>query len=212
MEARKFPEPIASEPWPQGQYGERCPALRIAFIGAAARRHRGDGDAERLARTHETHVLPRTHRGCVGSTQRRFAGDRTQPGVLPIHSKRASGGTGCPPWKPFARAFPVPRSIHFHPPLDSKRFATVVLPGSRAVMASRTAGIPGTAEHGQETGCSAERGDVGAACPRDGVPSSRAQRSVGMRHASSLSAEARFGRYGAAQRLENIYQKVSGTP
>jgi glycosyltransferase involved in cell wall biosynthesis len=124
--------------------------------------------------------------------------------------------------------------IHFHGPLDYidlptlyRRASLLVVPSLCAepfglplaeaaasglpVVASRTGGIPGIVEHGK-TGCLVERGDV------DGLARVMASllqdpdRLAGMRRASRLSAEARFGWNRAAQRLENIYQKVSGIP
>jgi glycosyltransferase involved in cell wall biosynthesis len=77
------------------------------------------------------------------------------------------------------------------------------------VVASRAGGMPGIVEEGR-TGRLVERGDVDglarAAIELLGDPATLS----GMRRASRLSAESRFGWQAAAGRLENIYKCVSG--
>ncbi len=77
------------------------------------------------------------------------------------------------------------------------------------VIASRSGGMPGIVEHGR-TGCLVERGDVAALADVMISLLRDPDRLAGMRRASRLAAEARFGWKAVADRLENIYQTLSG--
>ena len=77
------------------------------------------------------------------------------------------------------------------------------------VIASRSGGMPGIVEHGK-TGYLVERGDVAGLAEVMVSLLRDPDQLAGMRRASRLSAEARFGWNRAAYRLENIYQTMSG--
>jgi glycosyltransferase involved in cell wall biosynthesis len=144
-----------------------------------------------------------------------------------IHARRSYVEAIRASVSPAARA-----RIHFHGPLDYidlpalyRRASLLALPSLCAepfglplaeaaasglpVVASRTGGIPGIVEHGK-TGLLVERGDVQGLARAMASLLQDPEQLAGMRRASRLSAEARFGWNRAAQRLENIYQKVSG--
>ena len=77
------------------------------------------------------------------------------------------------------------------------------------VIASRSGGMPGIVEHGR-TGCLVERGDIAGLAHVMISLLRDPERLAGMRRASRMSAEARFGWTAAAERLENLYRTVSG--
>ncbi len=77
------------------------------------------------------------------------------------------------------------------------------------VVASRSGGMPGIVEHGR-TGFLVERGDIPGLAHVMISLLRDPERLAGMRRASRTSAEARFGWKAAAERLENVYQTVSG--
>jgi starch synthase len=79
------------------------------------------------------------------------------------------------------------------------------------VVASRSGGMTAIVEHGR-TGCLVERGDVSGLAHVIVSLLRDPEQLVGMRRASRLSAEARFGWNRAAYRLENIYTTLSGAP
>ena len=77
------------------------------------------------------------------------------------------------------------------------------------VVASRSGGMTAIVEHGR-TGCLVERGDVAGLAHVMISLLRDPEQLAGMRRASRLSAEARFGWNRAAYRLENIYTTLSG--
>jgi glycosyltransferase involved in cell wall biosynthesis len=77
------------------------------------------------------------------------------------------------------------------------------------VIASRSGGMTAIVEHGR-TGCLVERGDVAGLAHVMISLLRDPELLAGMRRASRLSAEARFGWDRAAYRLENIYTTLSG--
>jgi glycosyltransferase involved in cell wall biosynthesis len=77
------------------------------------------------------------------------------------------------------------------------------------VIASRSGGMPGIVEHGR-TGCLVERGDIAGLAHVMISLLRDPELLVGMRRASRVSAEARFGWKAAVDRLENVYQTLSG--
>ena len=77
------------------------------------------------------------------------------------------------------------------------------------VVASRAGGMAGIVDDGR-TGKLVERGDIAGLADTAVALLSDAHVLAGMRRASRLSAEARFGWKAAAGRLENIYESLSG--